>query len=62
MLVELLRHHFQWSDNEEEASGYVSSATISSMQAGFVSANMTDINNDDDLCRHMEAQEQTFKA
>ena len=32
------------------------------MQARFVSANMADKNNDDDLCHCMEAQEQTFKV
>jgi len=57
MLPEPLRHQFQWSDDEEEASGYASSATISSMQAGFVSANMVDNSNEDDLRHHMEAQE-----
>jgi len=49
-------------DNEEEASGYASSASISSVQVRFVSANMTDNNNDDDLRHRMEAQEQTSKA
>jgi len=48
-----LRNLFQWSDNGEEASGYASSATISSVRRGFVSANMAD-NNDDDLRRRME--------
>ena len=43
-----LRNLFQWSDNEEEASGYASSAIISSVWTGLVSANMAD-NNDDDL-------------
>ena len=28
----------------------------------FVLVNMADNNSDDDLCRHMEAQEQTFKS
>ena len=56
-----LRNLFQWSDDEEEASGYASSATISSVWTGLVSANMAD-NNNDDLCRQMEAQEQTFRA
>ena len=50
-----LRHLFQWSDDEEEASCYASSVTISSVRTGLVSANMADNNNDDDLCRHMEA-------
>ena len=56
-----LRNLFQWSDDEENVSGYASSATISSIRAGLVSANMAD-NNDDDLRRWMEAQEQTFRA
>jgi len=62
MLPEPLRHQFQWSDDEEEASGYASSTTISSVQARFVLANMADNNNDDDLRHRMEAQEQTSKA
>ena len=62
MLPELLRHQFQWSNDEEEAGSYASFATISSVQARFVSANMDDNNNDDDLCHRMEAQEQTSKA
>ena len=62
MLPKPLRHHFQWSDDEEEASGYTSSATISSAQTRFVSANMADKNNDDDLHHRMEAQEQTSKT
>ena len=56
MLPESLIHQFQWSDDEEEASGYASSPTISFMQARFVSANMADNNDDDDLhhaWRHM---------
>ena len=61
MLLTPLRNLFQWSDGEEEASGYASSATISSVRTGLVSTNMAD-NNDDDLCRWMEAQEQTFRA
>jgi len=62
MLPELLRHHFQWSDDEEEASGCASSTTISYVQARFVSANMADNNNDDGLHHHLEALEQTFTA
>ena len=62
MLPEPLRRQFQWSDDEEEASGYASSATINSVQERFVSANMVDNNNDDDLRHRMEAQEQTSKA
>jgi len=46
---------------KEEASGYASFATISSVQIGFVSANIT-YNNDDDLHRHMKAQEQVSRA
>ena len=55
-----LKSLFQWSDNEE-ASGYASSTTISLVRTGLVSANMAD-NNDDDLRRRMEAQEQTSRA
>ena len=47
--------------DEEEASGYASSATISSVRTELVFSNMVD-NNDEDLCRWMEAQEQTFRA
>jgi len=52
--------HFQWS-NDKKASGYPSSATISSVQTGLLSANKAD-NNDDDLHRQMEAQERTSRA
>jgi len=61
MSLEPLKSHFQWSDDEGEVSGYASSATVSSVQTGRVSANMAD-NNNDDLCQWMEAQEQTFRA
>jgi len=47
MSTESLRSPFQWSDDEEEASGYASSATVRSIQTRFVSTNMADINNDD---------------
>jgi len=57
-----LRHFFQWSDDEEEVSGYNSSATVSSVRTTLVSVNIVDNNNDDDLRHHMEAQEQTSKA
>jgi len=56
-----LRNLFQWPDDEEEASGYASSAIISSVWTGLVSANMAD-SNDDDLHQRMEAQEQSFRA
>ena len=56
-----LRNLFQWSDDKEKASRYASSATISSMRTGLVSANIAD-NNVDDLRQQMEAQEQTFRA
>ena len=61
MSPEPLKSLFQWSDDEGEASGYTSSATVSSVQTGRVSVNMID-NNNDDLRRWMEAQEQTSKA
>jgi len=56
-----LRNLFQWFDDDEEVSGYTSSATISSVRTGLVSANKAD-NNDDDLRRRMEAQEQTYRV
>ena len=56
-----MRRLFQWSDEEEEDSGYASSATVSSVQTGSVSVYMAD-NGNDDLRRRMEAQEQTSKA
>jgi len=56
------RNLSQWLDDEGEASGYASSATVSSEQIGFMSVNMANKNPDDDLCRYMEAQEQTSKA
>jgi len=61
MSPNLLKSLFQWSDDEGgEASWYTSSATVSSVQTGSVSANMVD-NNNDDLRQRMEAQEQTFR-
>ena len=62
MLPEPLRSLFQWSDDEEEVSGYASSATVSSEQTGIMSVNMADNNHDDDLRRCMKAQGQTFRA
>ena len=62
MSPEPLRSLFQCSDDEGEASGYTFFATVSSIPTRLVSANMTDNNNDDDLCHHMEAQEQTSRA
>ena len=56
-----MRSLFQWLDNEGEASGYASSATVSSVRTGRVSAHMAD-NDNDDLRQRMEAQEQTSKA
>jgi len=61
MSPEPLKSLFQWSDDDGEASRYASSATVSSVQIGKVSANMAD-NNNDDLHQRMEAQEQTFRA
>jgi len=63
MSPEPLRSLFLWSDDEEDASGYASSAAVSSVQTGIASVNMANDNNhDDDLHRCMEAQEQTFRA
>jgi len=55
-LLKLLRSLFQWSDDDEEASGYASSATIISEQTGVMSVNIAD-NNHDDPRQCMEAQE-----
>jgi len=52
---------FQWSEEEDEDSGYASSATVSLIRTDKVSVNMDD-NSNDDLCRRLEAQEQTSKA
>ena len=57
-----LRNLFQWSNDEEKATGYASSATITSRWTGLVSANTADNNNDDDLCHHIEAQKKTYRA
>ena len=54
MSLELLRNLFQWSGNEEEASGYASFATVSSEQTGVMFVNMAD-NLDEDLRRRMKA-------
>ena len=51
-----LRHLFQWSDDEGEVNAYASSATVSSVQTGRVSANVADNNNDNDLYHSMKAQ------
>ena len=51
----------QWSDEEDEDSGYASSATVSSVRTNRVSVNMAD-NGNDDLRRRLEAQEQPFKT
>jgi len=56
-----MRRLFQWSDKEDEDSGYASSATVSSVRTDRVSVNMTD-NGNDDLRRWLEVQEQTSKA
>ena len=53
---------FQWSFDEGEGSGYASSSTTIFVQIGFVSINMVDNSNDDDLRRNMDAQEQTFRT
>jgi len=61
MLPVPLKSLFQWSDDEEEASGYASSTTVSSVQTCRVSANMAD-NNSDDLRQQMETSEQISRA
>ena len=62
MSSEPLRILFQWSDDEEEAIGYASSATVCLEHTGIVSVNMVDNNHDNDLHQRIEAQEQSFKA
>jgi len=63
MSPEPLRGLFQWSDDEEEASRYTSSATVSFVQTGKMSANMADNNNnDDDFHRRLKPHEQTSRA
>jgi len=62
MSLEPLRSLFQWSDNEQEANNYASSATVSSEQIEIVSINMADNNHNDDLRWRVKAQEQTFRA
>ena len=47
MSPEPLKSLFQWSDDEGEASGYVSSAMVSFTQTGKVLVNMVDNSNDD---------------
>jgi len=61
MSPELLKSLFQWSDDKGEASGYASSAKVSSVQIGRILVHMVDDSNDD-LRRRIEAQEQTSKA
>ena len=55
------RRSLQPSDEEDEDSGYASSATVSSVRTDRVSVNMADSTNDD-LRRRLEAQEQTSKT
>ena len=56
-----MRRLFQWSDEEDEDSGYASSVTVSSIRTDRASVHMAD-NGNDDLRRRLEAQEQTSKA
>jgi len=58
---EPMRGLFQWSDEEDEDSGYASAATVSSIRTDKVLVNMADDGNDD-LCRRLKDQEQTSKA
>ena len=55
------RRSVQWPDEEDEDSGYASSATVSSVRTDRASVNMAD-NANDDLRRRLEAQEQTSKT
>jgi len=56
-----MRGLVQWSDEEDEDSGYASLATVSSVRTDRVSVNMAD-NGNDDLRWRLEAQEQTSKT
>jgi len=56
-----MRKLFQWSDEEDEDSGYAFSATVSSIRTDRALVYMAD-NGNDDLRRRLEAQEQTSKA
>jgi len=56
-----MRRLFQWSDEEDEDSGYASSATVSSVRTDRVSVNMAD-NGNDELRRRLETQEQNSKT
>ena len=58
---EPMKRLVQWSDDEGEDSGYVSSATVSSVRTDRVSVHMAD-NGNDDLRRRLKVQEQTFKT
>jgi len=62
MSSEPLRSLFQWSDDEEEASGYASSATVSSEQTGILSANMVDNNHNDNLHLVYEGPRADFQS
>jgi len=57
MSPEPLRSLLQWLYDEEEASDYASSTTVSLEKPGNVSVNMADNNHDNDIRRRMEAQE-----
>jgi len=56
-----MKRLFQWSDGKDEDSGYASSVTVILIQIDRVPVHMAD-NDNDDLCRRLEAQEQTSKA
>jgi len=55
-----MRSIFQWSDDEEEASGYASTSTTSSIQASAVPVYMTEENKN--LARRLDGQEQAIEA
>jgi len=57
---EPMRRLFQWSDEEEEDSGYASSVTVSSIRTDRVLVHIAD-NRNDDLRRQLKAQEQTSR-
>ena len=57
-LPESLKNIFQWSDDDQEASGYASSSTVSSVMTRSASVHMAE---NDDLRHRMDAQEQAIK-
>jgi len=53
-----LRNIFQWTDDDEGASGYASTSTVSSIRTRTVSAYMAE---NEDLRRRMDEQDKVIK-